>query len=120
MKSPSHPWRSNWDRIENTVARYHLLTHPFYVAWAEGRLPREALKTYACQYYQHVEAFPTYLSALHARTEDKRTRRVILENLVDEEHKRPTHPELWLRCAEGLGLKREEAEQARNFPEARR
>ena len=112
MSTQSQSWKSNWNLVKEKVEQYHLLKHPFYQAWSKGQLPKEALRTYAAQYYRHVAAFPTYLSALHARAEEGRERRVILENLVDEEYKTPTHPELWLRFAEGLGLKRSEVEGA--------
>ena len=31
--------------------KYHLLNHPFYKAWNEGKLTREIIKDYAEQYY---------------------------------------------------------------------
>ena len=120
MNKPYQIWPSNWHLIETKIDQYHLLGHPFYQAWVEGRLPKSSLRTYAGQYYSHVAAFPTYLSALHSRAEDTKARRVILENLVDEEYKSPTHPELWLRFAEGLGVDRAEVQNARSFPEAQR
>ncbi len=120
MNRQSQSSKSNWNLVKEKVEQYHLLKHPFYQAWSKGQLPKEALRTYAAQYYRHVAAFPTYLSALHARAEEGRARRVILENLVDEEYKTPTHPELWLRFAEGLGLKRSEVEGAPTWRETGR
>ena len=55
------------DQIDKDIAAKHLLKHPFYLAWTRGELSREALADYARQYYQHVAAFPTYLSAIHAK-----------------------------------------------------
>ena len=47
--------------------QYHLLKHPFYqIYWNEGKLTREIIKDYAEQYYQHVKAFPRYISATHS------------------------------------------------------
>src|SRR2546421_8641010 len=100
------------DRIDAQVAAKHLLTHPFYQAWTRGELSREALQDYARQYYHHVAAFPTYLSAVHANTDDQETRRQILANLVDEEAGEPNHPALWLQFAEGLGVTKAQARQA--------
>lgn len=90
----------------NTERR--LLNHPFYQAWEMGTVPAETLKTYAKQYAHHVEAFPRYLSAMHSRCEDAAARQEILENLMDEELGSENHPELWVRFAEGLGVKRED------------
>src|SRR5207237_6632910 len=94
-------------RIDEVVAEQHLLKHPFYTAWTEGRLSVSALRGYAAQYYKHVASFPRYLSAIHAQTPDLETRQYLLENLIDEERGAENHPELWLRFAEGIGAGRE-------------
>ncbi len=36
--------------ISETFIKYHLLQHPFYLAWNEGKLTREQLALYACEY----------------------------------------------------------------------
>ena len=48
---------SSLDRIDEKIASRSLLTHPFYQAWTQGSLTREALRSYTQQYYQHVAAF---------------------------------------------------------------
>lgn len=103
--------------IDALIAERHLLKHPFYVAWQEGTLTRAALRTYAAQYYQHVKAFPTYLSALHARSDDLATRQALLRNLRDEEEGSENHPQLWLRFAAAVGCADGEAECTRPEPE---
>ena len=108
---------STLEHIESRIAERNLLLHPFYQAWTRGELPRPALRDYARQYYHHVAAFPTYLSALHSHTEDQQVRRQILSNLMDEEAGNPNHPELWLRFAESTGLSREEVSNAELWPE---
>jgi pyrroloquinoline-quinone synthase len=92
------------DQIDNDIAAKHLLKHPFYLAWARGELSREALADYAKQYYHHVAAFPTYLSAVHAKCDDQPTRKQILANLIDEEAGSPNHPELWKQFGNALGV----------------
>jgi pyrroloquinoline-quinone synthase len=104
-------------KIDDVVVRNHLLDHPFYTAWTEGTLTLDALRGYAAQYYQHVAAFPRYLSAVHTQTKDIATRQYLLENLMDEERGDENHPELWLRFAEGLGTSREEVQSAAPLPE---
>jgi len=96
------------DAIDARVAARSLLLHPFYQAWSRGELTLDALRDYSKQYYHHVAAFPTYLSAVHAQTDDLFTRRHILDNLMDEEAGDPNHPQLWLQFAEGLGVSPEE------------
>src|SRR5258708_38788027 len=92
------------NKIDNDIADKHLLKHPFYLAWTRGELSKEALTDYAKQYYHHVAAFPTYLSAVHAKCDDQPTRKQILSNLIDEEAGSPNHPELWKQFAKGLGV----------------
>ena len=107
------------DEIDNDIAAKHLLKHPFYLAWTRGELSREALADYAQQYYQHVAAFPTYLSAIHANCDDQSTRKELLNNLIDEEAGSPNHPELWLNFAEGLGISVRDAQTAEKWPETK-
>lgn len=105
------------DQIDKDIASKHLLKHPFYLAWTRGELSREALADYAQQYYQHVVAFPTYLSAIHAKCEDQATRKELLKNLIDEEAGSPNHPELWLKFAESLGVSAGDVQKVEKWPE---
>ena len=95
---------STLNRIDALIQSRHLLDHPFYQTWTRGELTLDALRDYTSQYYQHVDAFPRYLSTLHSITEDAEARRHILQNLVDEEAGHPNHPELWLQFANSLDL----------------
>jgi pyrroloquinoline-quinone synthase len=93
--------------LDSLTAEMNLLKHPFYLQWTCGKLPISRLRNYAVQYYHHVAAFPRYLSGIHAACEDLLTRQALLENLIDEERGGENHPELWLRFAEALGVRRE-------------
>ncbi|HUB07282.1 MAG TPA: CADD family putative folate metabolism protein [Myxococcales bacterium] len=91
-------------RMDEAIARWALLQHPFYRAWTDGTLPRTALVQYAGQYRHHVEAFPTYVSAVHARCgNDLAARQSLLENLIEEERGERNHAALWIDFAEGIG-----------------
>ena len=107
------------DKIDNDIAVKHLLKHPFYLAWTRGELSKEALADYARQYYHHVAAFPTYLSAVHTNCDDQETRKQLLSNLIDEEAGSPNHPELWLKFAEGFGVSDVDARIAKKQPETK-
>jgi pyrroloquinoline-quinone synthase len=107
------------DEIDNDIAANHLLKHPFYLAWTRGELSKEALRDYARQYYHHVAAFPTYLSAVHAKCEDQDVRKELLNNLIDEEAGSPNHPELWLQFAEGLGVSEVDVRNTTKEPETK-
>lgn len=98
--------------LHEAVMEYSMLKHPFYQAWSEGKLSKAVLAEYARQYYAHVRAFPTYVSAVHSRCDDLETRQLLLENLIEEERGAENHPELWMRFAESLGVAREDVENA--------
>jgi pyrroloquinoline-quinone synthase len=107
------------EEIDNDIAEKHLLKHPFYLAWTRGELSKEALTDYAQQYYHHVAAFPTYLSAVHAHCDHQATRRQLLNNLIDEEAGSPNHPELWKKFADGLGVEDADQVQTEKQPETK-
>ena len=119
MATPTSTALQILSTIDACVEERHLLKHPFYQAWTAGTLSLEALRDYATQYYRHVAAFPTYLSAVHSQTDDQAIRRHILNNLMEEEAGSPNHPELWMAFAERLGLTREQVEAAELWPDTR-
>jgi pyrroloquinoline-quinone synthase len=92
--------------IDSKVAAQAMLQHPFYQAWTEGRLPLDTLRGYARQYFHHVEAFPRAVSAVHSACPDRDGRRMLAENLAEEEGieaGKQDHATLWLMFACGLG-----------------
>jgi pyrroloquinoline-quinone synthase len=108
------------DEINEIIEERSLLKHPFYQAWQNGELTLDHLRGYAAQYYQHVLAFPQYVSAAHAICPTQAERQELLENLIEEERGEENHPELWLRFAEGIGAARPEVEGAAPLPETDR
>ena len=101
--------------LNKKLDEYHLLKHPFYKSWNEGKLTREIIKDYAEQYYQHVKAFPRYISATHSICEDLDKRRILLENLQDEEKKGADHPTLWKNFALAVGADVEKIEEVKKY-----
>ena len=91
------------EKLNQQLDEFHLLKHPFYVAWNNGELNKEILKDYAEQYYQHIKAFPRYISATHSICEDIENRKILLDNLSDEEDFTKDHPMLWKNFALAVG-----------------
>jgi pyrroloquinoline-quinone synthase len=92
--------------IDAKVAARAMLSHPFYQAWTDGTLPLDTLRQYARQYFHHVEAFPRALSAVHSACPDRGGRRMLAENLAEEEGVeagKQDHASLWMMFACGLG-----------------
>ncbi len=99
-------------RLDQEIRARHLLKHPFYVAWSRGEVPLPVLREYAGQYYHFESRFPRYVAETYARLERSQDRRVLLENLMDEEGRDPTHPELWLDFARAIGSSRRQVQGA--------
>lgn len=114
-------------QVDSIVQDRHLLKHPFYVAWTEGKLTKEQLRHYAEQYLYNVLAEPTYLSAVHFNTPhffneddnhgDISVRQEVLQNLIDEEHGDKNHPSLWKKFAFALGANDEILANSPALPE---
>ena len=100
-------------KLNKKLDKYHLLNHPFYKSWNDGKLTREIIKDYAEQYYQHVKAFPRYISATHSICEDIEKRKILLENLQDEENPNADHPKLWKNFALAMGADEKKIEQVK-------
>jgi pyrroloquinoline-quinone synthase len=105
------------DRIDAIIAEKSILKHPFYQRWQAGEMTIDELRGYTCQYYQHVLAFPRYVSGTHANCDNLADRQELLENLREEEEGPNNHPELWLRFGEAIGLQREDMTGAEPLPE---
>ncbi len=107
-------------RIDSKVADRAMLSHPFYQAWTEGRLPLATLADYSRQYFHHVEAFPRAVSAVHSACPDREGRRMLAENLAEEEGVeagKQDHASLWLLFAGGIGADEASVQSAELNPE---
>lgn len=107
------------ENIEKKIKEKSILKHPFYVDWKMGKLSKSMLREYAKQYYKHVAAFPQYLSALHSKIDNFDDRKLILQNLMDEESGDKNHIELWLGFGKALGLTKEEIRSASAIQETK-
>lgn len=112
-------------KVNAIIEARHLLKHPFYVAWTDGKLTKEQLRHYAEQYFYNVLAEPTYLSAVHfntphfhseANSGDISVRQEVLKNLIDEEHGDKNHPALWKDFAFALGANDKSLANAEALP----
>lgn len=99
-------------QLNEIISSSHLLNHPFYQAWSNGELSQETLQHYAAQYYHQVQSFPRFISRVHSHCPHIEPRKVLLQNLVDEEIHGTDHPALWMQFANGMG-----ASQARVLDE---
>jgi pyrroloquinoline-quinone synthase len=95
--------------------------HPFWRRIVEGGVSREALGTFAEQFYLQVYEFPRAVSALHSRCSDAEERIRLAESLYEEETGRISgvnkpHPEVFLDFCSAIGLDRDEVVRAPALP----
>ena len=101
--------------IEKILDEKSILKHPFYQKWNEGKLTLGELQEYSKQYYHFVKNFPMFVSAVHSNCPDADIRKMLVENLADEEGYKTNvsdHPALWLNFCESLGVSKSDAEKA--------
>ena len=79
---------STKSRLDQTLAKWNLLDHPFYRAWSMGTLPVEALSTYAREYGAFINLLPRGWETLHD------------EETAAEERE---HAEMWDSFAAAIG-----------------
>jgi pyrroloquinoline-quinone synthase len=103
------------ESLDALIEEYHLLKHPFYRAWTEGKLSRGSLQLYAEQYYQHVRAFPDNLRDFAARVRGP-LGELVEENLAEELNPAAPHPTLWRQFAGSLGVSDMALDGARPLP----
>ena len=106
--------------IDAAIDARAMLKHSFYQAWSEGRLNQEILADYAKQYFHHVEAFPRAVSAVHTACPDRAGRRMLAENLAEEEglgEGKSDHAALWMDFANGIGADEGSVRSAKLNPE---
>jgi len=95
--------------------------HPLWLRIAEGAVPRSALGPFAVQFFLQVREFPRAVSALHSSCPDARERVELAESLYEEETGRisgcnVSHPELFLRFGDGIGVPRDAMTNGAAFP----
>jgi pyrroloquinoline-quinone synthase len=117
MPRPARAPKTLLESLDALIAKHNLLQHPFYRAWTEGKLSKQALALYAEQYYQHVRAFPDNLKQLADRTEnDTKLNALVQENLDEELDPSAPHPKLWRQFAESIGVTESSLDDARPLP----
>jgi pyrroloquinoline-quinone synthase len=98
--------------VNAVISGRRLLDHPFYQRWLAGELTLDDLRAYAGQYYKFEAAFPGYLTKVLAKLDTAADRKVLLQNLVDEEGGAESHLEMFARFGRALELTREQLESA--------
>jgi pyrroloquinoline-quinone synthase len=108
-------------QLKREVVGHPALVHPFLERFGEGDAGQVGVRTFAIQYYRHVRVSRLYLASLISNCgHDEKLQLALAEILFDEYgHLNPdeTHPALYRRFLEALGLTEEEWEAPPTIPE---
>ena len=89
--------------IDRIIEERSLLKHPFYQAWSDGKLTREALAGYSKEYYQLVKAVPIFMTQLMDHAPES-----LHDELNHNQQEEFSHISLWQRFAGGLDISNQE------------
>lgn len=109
------------DELKHIIQARKYSGHSMIQGLTKGEYARDNLKHWAIQKYfqvdQHIRAF----GAIYANCPDRKVRRMLVENLIDEETDlrcgSDSHASLCLRFAHALGATDEEITTSRMIPE---
>jgi pyrroloquinoline-quinone synthase len=114
------------DRIVEIRERWHTKKHPFFAAFAEGKLPLRALGRYQALHYHYVKLAVASFGLIYARSiEHEDVRKAIAENIAEEEgfkaipqegHEAHDHVELIFRFCRAADLTDDEVRNMRMPP----
>ena len=94
--------------INAIIKKRHLLNHPFYQRWSQGKVSKETLQEYAKQYYHYEAALPGFLGCSLEHFEEGPVRDAVAQVLEDESSNPKPHTEMWLDFAAALGVTADE------------
>lgn len=97
-----------FDQFSEIINRKSILKHPFYQCWQMGKLKKKELQDYMKQYYHLENAFPRFMSGIHANCTDAEMRQIMLKDLVGEEGEATNHVNQLITFSQALGLTTEE------------
>ncbi len=102
------------DNLQETLRQRHPQPHPVRQLLLSGRLTKEQLQGWALNQFHEFRNIHRFFGVRYQKCPVPELRRMLLENMVEEEGedlfggKYPSHRELWVQFAEGLGIARDD------------
>jgi pyrroloquinoline-quinone synthase len=100
--------------LQNVLQQRHPRPHPIRQLLLSGRLTKEQLRWWARNQFHEFRNIHRFFGVRYQKCPIPELRRLLLENMVEEEGedlfggKYPSHRELWIRFAEGIGVSRDD------------
>lgn len=102
------------EELQNALQTRYPRPHPIRQLLLSGRLTREQLQWWAKNQFHEFRNIHRFFGVRYQKCPVPELRRMLLENMVEEEGedlfggRYPSHRELWVRFAEGIGIPRDE------------
>lgn len=113
--------REYLEGLKREVIGHPSLVHPFLERFSEGDADEEGIRAFAVQYYRHVRVSRLYLASLISGCRDDEGLQLALAEILMDEYgglnPQETHPALYRRFLEALGLSEEEWREPKTLPE---
>src|SRR4029434_10215252 len=99
--------------LHQTLQQRHPRPHPVRQLLLSGRLTREQLQWWARNQFHEFRNIHRFFGIRYQKCPVPELRRMLLENMVEEEGedlfggKYPSHRDLWVQFAEGIGIARD-------------
>ena len=96
--------------LQNALQQRHPRPHPIRQLLLSGRLPKEQLQWWARNQFHEFRNIHRFFGIRYQKCPIPALRRMLLENMVEEEGedlfggKYPSHRDLWVQFAEGIGI----------------
>ena len=102
------------DDLQHTLQQRHPRPHPVRQLLLSGRLTKEQLQGWARNQFHEFRNIHRFFGIRYQKCPVPELRRMLLENMVEEEGedlfggKYPSHRDLWVQFAEGIGIERDD------------
>jgi len=109
--------------LRHALQQRHARPHPIRQLLLSGRLTREQLQSWAKNQFHEFRNIHRFFGIRYQKCPVPELRRMLLENMVEEEGedlfggKYPSHRDLWVQFAGGLGIERDEILTYEPLPE---
>jgi pyrroloquinoline-quinone synthase len=100
--------------LQHTLQKRHAKPHPIRQLLLTGRLTKEHLQWWAKNQFHEFRNIHRFFGVRYQKCPVSELRRMLLENMVEEEGedlfggKYPSHRDLWVKFAEGIGIARDD------------
>src|SRR5262245_25988374 len=100
--------------LQNVLQQRHPRPHPIRQLLLSGRLTREQLQWWAKNQFHEFRNIHRFFGIRYQKCPVPELRRMLLENMVEEEGedlfggKYPSHRDLWVKFAVGIGIPRDD------------